>query len=357
MDEVMVWARQWLTRPWVLAGLVFVLALLLARLIDGVMSRLVQRLARGTRSDLDDRLVAALHRPIFVSVLLAGVWGAALIVVEPPTLFGVIVSLVKTIAVVVWALAALRVCRAILEALPRLSGRVTWLDPRTLPLFDNLAKLLLVGAAIYLLLVAWDLDIGPWLASAGVLALAVGFAAKDTIANLFGGLFVIMDAPYKIGDWINLDTGERGRVVKIGLRSTRLMTRDDIEITVPNAQIAVSKIVNESGGPWEKLRVTAYVGVAYGSDVDLVKRVLLDAARSVEHVVDDPAPRIRFTEFGDSALVFRVLCWVDEPVLRGLCLDALNTAIYKALNEAEITIPFPQRDVHLKGAPLSGRST
>ena len=125
------------------------------------------------------------------------------------------------------------------------------------------------------------------------------------------------------------------------------MTRDDVEITIPNAAIAVSKIVNESGGPWEKTRVTCVVGVAYGSDVDQVRAVLEKAAASVEHVVDDPEPRIRFTEMADSALVFRVQCWVDEPVLRGRCLDGLNTAIYKALNAEGISIPFPQRDVHL----------
>jgi small-conductance mechanosensitive channel len=240
------------------------------------------------------------------------------------------------------------VCHTLLEGLSRLNERVQWLDGRTLPLFDNLAKLVLIGAAAYFLLLAWDLHPGPWLASAGVVALAVGFAAKDTLANLFGGIFVIVDAPYKIGDFINLDTGERGRVVKIGLRSTRLLTRDDVEITIPNAAIAVSKIVNESGGPWEKTRVTATVGVAYGSDVDHVRSVLHEAVRSVEYAIDQPAPRVRFTEMGDSALIFRVLCWVDEPVLRGRCLDALYAAIYKALNAEGISIPFPQRDVHLK---------
>jgi small-conductance mechanosensitive channel len=346
-QDVLAWTREWLDKPWVMALLVLVLAVLSARLVDGVISRAVARLARKTRTDMDERLVGALHRPIFVSVLLVGVYVAAQIVDMPPALFRVIVSLVKTVAIVLWTVAGLRVCHTLLEGLSKLSERVEWLDSRTLPLFDNLGKLVLSAGALYLLLVAWDLNVGPWLASAGVLALAIGFAAKDTIANLFGGLFVIMDSPYKLGDFINLDSGERGMVTKIGLRSTRLLTRDDVEITIPNATIAVSKIVNESGGPYEKTRVTAYVGVAYGSDVDRVREILLDAAKSVEHVLDDPAPRVRFTEMGDSALIFRVLCWVDEPVHRGRCLDGLNTAIYKALNAANVTIPFPQRDVHL----------
>jgi len=151
-----------------------------------------------------------------------------------------------------------------------------------------------------------------------------------------------------VGDYIVLDSGERGRVTQVGLRSTRLLTRDDIEVTLPNAQIANAKIVNESGGPWEKERVRVDVGVAYGSDVDQVRHVLLEVAAEVDHVCAQPTPRVRFVAFGDSALVFHLLCWIDEPVLRGACIDALNTAIYKRFQQAGIEIPFPQRDVHLK---------
>jgi small-conductance mechanosensitive channel len=224
--------------------------------------------------------------------------------------------------------------------------RSEWIDERTLPLFDNLARLILLGAAAYFLLLAWHLNISGWLASAGIAGLALGLAAQDTLSNVFGGLSIIADAPYKVGDWVNLDGGERGRVTQIGLRSTRMMTRDDVEITVPNAAIASGKIINESGGPSRKSRVSVLVGVAYGSDVDQVREVLLRAARGVELVADDPEPRIRFTEMADSALVFRVLCWIEFPELRGECVDGLNTAIYKALNAEGITIPFPQRDVH-----------
>jgi len=349
-EEVLGWTQEWLEKPWVLALLVLVLAVLSARLVDGLICRAVLRFTSKTKTEIDERLVEALHRPIFVSVLLIGVYVAVGIVDVNPTLFRLLAGLLKTVAIVMWTSATLRVCSTLLDGLGSLSERVTWIDQRTLPLFDNLARLVIVAGAIYFLLVAWNLNVGPWLASAGVLALAISFAAKDSLANLFGGLFVIMDSPYKIGDFINLDTGERGMVVKIGIRSTRLLTRDDVEITIPNAAIAVSKIVNESGGPSEKTRVTCTIGVAYGSDVDHVRQVLERAAGSVDEVLDEPTPRIRFTEMGDSALIFRVQCWVDEPSVRGRCLDGLNTAIYKALNAEGISIPFPQRDVHLHQA-------
>jgi len=264
-----------------------------------------------------------------------------------PPIQWTLIAVIKTFAILLWAVAGLRIVSTLLSGLSTLATRVSWIETRTVPLFDNVAKILVVGGAVYCLLLVWDLDVAPWLASAGIVGIALGFAAKDTLANLFGGLFVIIDAPYQIGDFITLDTGERGRVVKIGLRSTRLLTRDDVEITLPNATIASSKIVNESGGPWMKTRVAVTVGVAYGSDVDRVREILIRAARSVEYVAHEPEPRVRFQEMGDSALIFRVLCWVEEPVKRGLCIDGLNTAVYKALAQAGIEIPFPQRVVHM----------
>ncbi len=180
--------------------------------------------------------------------------------------------------------------------------------------------------------------------------MAIGFAAKDTLANLFGGIFILADAPYKVGDFVVLGSGERGEVTQIGLRSTRLLTRDDVEVTVPNAVIANAKIVNESGGPWVKERVRVKVGVAYGSDIDQVREVLMAVAAENPHVEQDPEPRVRFRAFGDSGLDFELLAWVREPVLRGRVLDALNTEVYKRFAAAGIEIPYPKRDVYLHEA-------
>jgi small-conductance mechanosensitive channel len=326
-------------------------SLAIALTVNLALRLIVSRLIRRTSTDLDDKLLQILRPPVFVTIVLLGVKLAILTAGAGPTALGLTYGVVQTLLIVVWLVAGLRIASAVIEGLVSVADRVSWLDQRTMPLFDNLAKILIFGLAVYGLLRAWDLDVTPWLASAGIAGIALGFAAKDTLANLFGGLYILADAPYKIGDWINLGTGERGHVTRIGLRSTRLMTRDDVEITVPNAQIANSTIVNESGGPSEKFRVEVRVGVAYGSDVDRVREVLLQAARGVDVVTEDPAPRIRFLEMGDSALIFRVLCWVDEPVTRGLCIDRVNTAVYKALRSAEIEIPFPQRVVHLRPAP------
>ena len=347
MDELIAFAQQAQTWGWVRALEVVLLSLLVAKIADFLISRVLVRLSAKTQTNFDDQLVELLHRPIFVSVLLVGFYLATKMLAMSSGIESPLVAMIQTVGILVWTTASFRINSIILTELSHLADRVTWLEARTLPLFDNFSKILVFSISSYFILVTWDLDLSGWLASAGIMGIAVGFAAKDSLANLFGGLFVIMDAPYKIGDFINLDTGERGRVVRIGLRSTRLLTRDDVEITLPNSHIANAKVVNESGGPYEKTRVAITVGVAYGSDVDQVKEVLLSATQSVEHVVNDPEPRIRFVEMGDFALLFRVQGWINEPALRGSCIDGLNTAIYKALGRAGIEIPFPQQVVHL----------
>jgi small-conductance mechanosensitive channel len=332
--------------PWLRAAAVVLASAALAKMVDVLVSRFLVRLAMRTNSDLDDRLVGLLHRPVFISVILLGLYVALRILHAGPETERVLVASLQTAAILIWTSAGFKLTSAILAGLSRLADRVTWLESRTLPLFENLSKIVIFALSVYCFLLAWNLDLTPWLASAGIMGIAVGFAAKDTLANLFGGLFVIMDSPYKIGDYINLDSGERGEVVKIGLRSTRLMTRDDVEITLPNSHIANAKVVNESGGPHEKTRVVVQVGVAYGSDVEEVHAVLLAAAQSVPSVVTNPEPYVRFNEMGDSALLFRIQAWVDAPAQRGACIDGLNTAIYQALGKAGIEIPFPQRVVH-----------
>ena len=204
---------------------------------------------------------------------------------------------------------------------------------------------------VYFIFRAWHIDMTAWLASAGIVGIAIGFAAKDTLANLFSGVFILADAPYKLGDYVVLDSGERGKVTAIGLRSTRLLTRDDVEITIPNAIMGNTRIINESGGPHEKFRIRVKVSVAYGTDIDQVKALLLDIAVQEPQVCADPHARVRFRSLGGSSLDLELLCWVNTPEERGRVLDALNTAIYKRFRQEGIEIPYSKHDLYIKEMP------
>jgi MscS family membrane protein len=183
-------------------------------------------------------------------------------------------------------------------------------------------------------------------ASAGIAGFAVAMAAKDTLSNLFGGVAIFMDRPFRPGDYIVLDDNERGEVVQIGLRSTRIQTRDDVMITIPNSIITNTRIVNQSSLK-PVFRVRVKISVAYGSDIRQVETVLAEQVRSNPLAAQDPKPRVRFREFGDSSLCFGLLCWDKRPHDRGRLMHGLNTGIYNAFAGSGIEIPFPQRDVHL----------
>jgi small-conductance mechanosensitive channel len=339
--------------PAVTAGAIVVGAILLALLVRTVVFPLLIKLARKSHSEIDDQLIRALRPAVVISVILAGLTGAVFYLSLSPGLTFVIVGIIKTVAVLIWCSAIFRIGSLFLDVMSRHHEKLSWIEPKTLPLLEIVWKALVVGGLVYFLLVSWRVNPTSFLASAGILGLAIGFAAKDTLANLFAGIFIVADAPFQIGDYVVLDDELRGKITNIGIRSSRLLTRDDIEVTVPNAVIGAGKIVNETGGPYQKMRVRVKVNVAYGTDVDLVRRILLSCITGIDSIVSDPEPRVRFREFGNSGLLFELLAWIQEPVYRGRVLDQLNEAVYKAFYEAGIEIPFSKHDLYLKEMPKS----
>ncbi|MCP4679045.1 MAG: mechanosensitive ion channel [Deltaproteobacteria bacterium] len=330
------------------AGAIMVGTLVVAGIVDLVTTRVLMRLTKKTATELDDEIIAAMHKPLFLSVVLIGMSIALGRITSVEKVVSIGNQVLGTLGVLLWGGAGMRIGKSILSVLSRKMDDYKFVQPRTAPLFEIIIKMTIAGGAAYGVLLVWNVDVTAWLASAGVIGIAVGFAAKDTLSNFFSGIFILADAPYRIGDFIILDSGERGRVTDIGIRSTRLLTRDDIQIVLPNAAIGNAKVVNETGGPYEKERIRIKIGVAYGTDIDKVREVLMDIALKSQYVADDPEPRVRFREFGDSSLNFQLMGWINEPVLRGRAMDELNTSVYKRFAEAGIAIPFPQRDIHMK---------
>jgi len=339
------------------AVLIILLFLGLAKVMDIIITRVVRRWIEKTHLKLDDQVLDIFHKPVFLSIILFGLVLATERLEFKETIAFITLSGLKTIAIFYWAAAIAKFLRLLLNLVSHDQSRFKLIQDRTLPLFNNLLILLVTGLSIYIIFLVWNIDLTAWVASAGILGLAISFAAKDTLANLFSGVFIMADAPYKLGDFIVLDSGERGAVTNIGIRSTRLLTRDDVEITVPNSIMGNTKITNEAGGRHEKFRIRIKVGVAYGSDIDKIHTVLLDVASNFPDVCKIPEPRVRFRRFGDSSLDHELLCWVKTPVLRGKVLHLLNTAVYKRFGQEGIEIPFPQRDIHVHSASAGAADT
>ncbi len=352
IEQFLSWAQFLGPNIYVQAVAIAVIFILVGKLADLLISRIIGKIVSRSPSQLDDNLVALLHRPVFITFVLIGLAMATRRLGLPESPEYATLGILRTIAIFVWYGFLRGLVQLLLSAFHRGPAR-KHLHSSMLPLLDTVIKVILLTLAIYFVFIAWNINVTAWMASAGIVGLALSFAAKDTLSNLFAGVSIIADGPYKSGDFIVLETGERGMVTHIGLRSTRILTRDDVEITIPNGIIGNSKIINEAGGPSAKHRIRISVGVAYGSDIDKVIETLSGVAVAHSEICSEPEPRVRFRKFGESSLDFELLCWIDQPVDRGRMTHELNCAVYKAFAKEEITIPFPQRDLHVRTMPQS----
>jgi MscS family membrane protein len=181
----------------------------------------------------------------------------------------------------------------------------------------------------------------------GIGGLAVALAGREALSNIIGTISIMLDRPFKLGDFVVLGEGDRGIVTEIGLRSTLITRLDGIRVSMPNANIANMKIVNESA-PVAECRISVAVGVAYGSSVSEVEQALLTACQRCEYVVSEPAPWVRLVRFGDSAVEFELLVWIIKPEFREKATDQINRSIGEEFHKKGIEMPFPQRDIHIR---------
>ena len=338
--------------PLALGLLIIILGYLLGKALQWLITKSMQRLAAKTKTDFDDQLIHLLLAPVLQTTVTLSLILIVLIPDAPSAFNQISIRILVSLLLFFWARAWFRASHMALKALGANPERFQAFQPRTVPLIEMGFKLFMLGIFAYIFMAIWGIDGTAWLASAGVIGIAVGFAAKDTLANLISGVSIVADAPYKIGDYIVLDTGERGIVTNLGIRSTRLLTRDDVEVSIPNAVIGNAKITNESGGPWIKHRIRVGVGVAYGSNTEEVVGILEQIALDCPGINDSPAPRVRMRAFGASSLDFELLGWINHPELRGRVKHDLLMEIDRRFRQEGIVIPFPQRDVHIKNGTL-----
>ncbi len=312
-----------------------------AKIVEMVFVRVIHRLAGRTSTTLDDVVVESLYRPVYITVALAGILLSVRALDIPQQWHAFARMTVISGVLVYWLIALVRAGGRFFEAVEG-SDRF---DHELIPVFENLWTFFVIIGGLFAFLSVWNVDITPLLASAGIAGVAIGFAAKDTVANFFGGIALYFDDTYKIGDYVVLDSGDAGTVIDVGVRSTTLKTRNDVMLTVPNSVLNSSKIINESA-PDEPKRIDVRIGVAYGTDIDQLEEILLEIAEADDSVRADPSPKVRFREFGDSALNYSLLCWVDEPLQDVRVRHELNRTIYNRLDEEDIEIPFPQRTIH-----------
>ena len=234
--------------------------------------------------------------------------------------------------------------RAITHALSRYQ-----LDPSIVQLLRNVISVVFVALGSASILSQFGVNVLSLITGLGVVGIAVGFAAQDTLGNFVAGTTLLIERPFRIGDWVQVNE-QVGKVREITLRNTRLVTRDNVYTSIPNSAVASSEILNYSaGGP---LRVTVTLGIAYGESVVAAREVLVPVMQQNERIMQRPVPIVRVDELADSSVNLQLIFWIapseiaTEPAIRASILEASKVA----LDEAGIQIPFPHLQLFIDGA-------
>ena len=330
----------------------------IAGFVIAILARTVVRWlkvkAEETETKWDDIIIAAIGTPLQVTIIAVAVYVALTFLGIMPLNYPGILD--DQIISAFWIVMGAWIISSFLHDIILVYGHEfaeksesDW-DDRLVELFELIVKYVVWFAALMLILATFRVDITPFLAGAGIAGLALALAAQDIISNFFGGAIITVDKPFRVGDRIKVDT-HYGDVISIGPRSTRLKTLENQIITIPNNKITTNVITNYSE-PDVKLRMAIPVPVAYGTDVEKVRRVLLDIARdAIEHtgyLLPDPAPTVFLLEFGDSSLKFILYVWARKYNLPDEVHDTINRAIARRFAEEGIEIPFPQLEVRMK---------
>lgn len=220
----------------------------------------------------------------------------------------------------------------------------------------SIIRYIIIAIGFAIILQTAGIDLTALNVLAGAVGLGLGFGLQNIVNNFISGVIILFERPIKVGDRVVVGEVE-GDVVHIGARSTTVVSNDNISIIVPNASFITENVVNWSHND-RTVRFRIPVNVAYGTDIALVERVLLEVAAANPDILKDPAPGVRLMEFGDSGLGFELRVWSTTLIhRRGLLTNALNKGIYRTFMEHGIQIPYPRRDVQILPGGVSNNST
>ncbi|VAW37381.1 Potassium efflux system KefA protein / Small-conductance mechanosensitive channel [hydrothermal vent metagenome] len=332
------------------AILIIAVAWLLSWASRYFLTQVVKRLIARTNTQLDDVILQAVDYSFRAAILVGGIEFALL---RLSFMSEAWLNSLDRLFFVLYSLLIFIFLYRLIGGLVRWYGAEvahkteTDIDDKFLGLFRRLAHIVLMMTLFVIILGRFGIEVSALVTTLGIGSLAIALAAQETLGDMFSGFTIMMDRPFAIGDRVELlDLDTWGDVTDIGLRSTRILTRDNRSVTVPNSVIGKGLIVNYST-PSTRYRVQTHVGVAYGTDIELARDVMIEAIRQQDWVMKDERIEALFLEFGDSSLNFRVRCWIEHYVETRRIIDKMNSALYHALNENKIGIPFPQRDIRI----------
>jgi len=339
-----------LANPYFKAIFAFIIFFIGARFILYIITSIAAKWAKKTPSQLDDIILSKINFPVFYLIILYGITTAIAFLPLSTSFKAVLSRIIISITLIILCyLAALflnLLIKAWLNKTEQIIGKHRQKD--LLAVSRKILNFVIFILLIIFILSIWGIKVTALVASLGIAGIVVGLALQTTLANIFGGIFLIADGSFKIGDFVQLETGEAGEIIDVGLRSTRIKSFDEgNEIVVPNSILMNSKIINY-GRPEIHLKKRIKIGVAYGSDVKKVKKVLLDCASEVEEILENPPPQVYFTEMADFSLNFEVVFWIKNYKKRFEAQDKFISLSYGKLQDNGIQIPFPTTTIYIE---------
>lgn len=296
-----------------------------------------------------DELVRIIRPPLTFSAIATVIWTVTQTVEIPNTTSSITDSILLMIVVILWTRFLYFIGRELIKSV--IPYRY---DNDLVPIVLNIWTLVSIIIGILFVFKAWNVDITPILASAGVIGIVVGLAARETISNFFGSVALYADNTYQRGDYIKIDGAEaEGFVEKISIRSTQLKTVQNNTVTIPNSELHKSVIENRSE-PTNSHRIEIEVGVSYDEKPDKVKKIIEDTVDSFLSSSDFGISesvsnyKVLTKSFDDSAIVYRIFVWIEYPYQEPIARDGIQRVIYERLKKEDMTIPYPQRTIHME---------
>jgi MscS family membrane protein len=340
-----------------IAAIIVVAFALLTRVVRASLQFLGHKIFARTENVLDDRILAVVLAQVKPMMITAGLQLAVREIRKGITADEVTISQIleyaQAILYVLVVIIALRILLGILRELihwylDKISADGTSNLKFTLgPLTNKVVDVLVGLVALIIILDHFGINIGSLLVSLGVGSLAVALAAQDTLANMIAGFVILVDRPFRVGDRIEFAPGLVGDVMDIGLRSTRVMGFDNNVVIIPNAELVKSRITNHTY-PALPSRVLLKFEIAYGTDTNVIRSILLEIAAAQPELLPEPAPAVFCTALNDSSVqmtfVGRAARYNDQWTVE----TRMREQAYRIFRERHIEIPFPQRVVHMK---------
>ncbi|TRZ90731.1 MAG: mechanosensitive ion channel family protein [Methanosarcinales archaeon] len=336
--------------PYLRPILIIGASLLLAAVINLILKILIKK-AENTGTKIDDMILLAIGRPLYILVIVAGIYYA---IHETPYLGEIINNIdgdyrYRHFLLTLFGtwIAASFIKRIIREYGYEIASKTEGdLDDRLVRLADMSGTYIIWLIGFMIALSGVGVEIGPVIAGMGIAGLALALAAQNLISNVFGGMTITLDQLYKVGERVEFG-GVYGDIYEIKPRYTKIKTLDNVIITIPNSKVINDNIINYAA-PDTTVRVKIPIGVAYGTDPEKVDKIMLEIADNTPKVLKEPNPLVRFTQYAESSQNFELLVWIDHYDDRHLVLDRIFRDMFKRFKEEGIEIPFNQMEVHLK---------